>query len=68
MEEKLTRKRMTIDEAISRIGPTIPILEREDNLYLCAALKLGIEALKYVQRARQHDLYVKPERLPGETK
>jgi len=58
---------MTIDEAIEILS----MLEsRSQNYSTCFkkdAIKLGIEALKYIQRARQHDLYVKPERLPGET-
>jgi hypothetical protein len=59
---------MTIDEAIKWLQDEIPLAEKKGELYLCAALKLGIEALKYIQRARQHDLYVKLGRLPGETK
>jgi hypothetical protein len=59
---------MTIDEAIKRLQDELPLAEKKGELYLCAALRLGIEALRYIQRARQHDLYVKPERLPGETK
>jgi hypothetical protein len=59
---------MTIDEAVKWLQDELPLAEKKGGLYLCAALRLGIEALRYIQRARQHDLYAKPERLPGETK
>jgi hypothetical protein len=59
---------MTIDEAIRIIQENAPWLDIESSKGYFQALQLGIEALKYIQRARQHDLYVKPERLPGETR
>jgi len=58
---------MTIDEAIEEIRKAISYAHFTYPSRTAEALELGIEALKYIQRARQHDLYVKPERLPGET-
>jgi hypothetical protein len=59
---------MTIDEAIEWLQDELPSVEKMGRTSLYAAMKLAIEALKYIQRARQHDLYVKPGRLPGESK
>jgi hypothetical protein len=59
---------VTIDEAIEKLNHLpIPLRTAHDHANF-EAVKLGVEALKYIQRARQHDLYVKPERLLGETK
>jgi hypothetical protein len=59
---------MTIDEAIKRLTVAKEGWPLTDSENYYKALELGLEALKYIQRTRQHDLYVKPERLPGETK
>lgn len=58
---------MTIDEAIKRLQASIAETGDDTVDTLTEAERLGIEALRYIKLARQHDLYVKPSRLPGET-
>jgi hypothetical protein len=58
---------MTIDEAIKRLQDELPLAEKKGELYLCAALRLGIEALKAIKELRIDGCYKCPGLLPGET-
>ena len=58
---------MKLDEAIKGLGDEVKEAEDEGALKAVAYLKLGIEALKEVQFAREGNPALDGELLPGET-
>jgi len=59
---------MTIDEAIKNSQHLLKTSSHEKSPDSWDAIKLGIEALKYVQRQKPYGYAYPRERLPGETK
>lgn len=59
---------MTIDEAIKEMQATKDYLADEGMSYACVANQLGIEALKFVEDARDITAPFLARLLKGETK
>ena len=59
---------MTIDEAIKRLSGLLEVEVLDTSVEEPDAIKLGIEALKRIQYARQHCFTETISPLPGEPK
>jgi len=58
---------MTIDEAIEILGDIIRFVKPADPPYEHDALKLGIEALRRIQKLRGYSMTQVDTKLSGET-
>jgi len=59
---------MTLDEALTDLSIQLEVKRRLNQDHQADAIKLGIEALRWVQDVRHIISTPNPELLPGETK